>query len=117
MKSDYTEEMKKLKKKLAILIAITAVFTIMGLVASLGGFGECLIFGLVAGFMFYIPGRLKGILNIGWLGAIILGVLYNVLFVFLMEKLGIFATIIYLLVPLADIGYSIYKVVNSKKNS
>lgn len=115
MNSDYTEEMKKLKKKLAILIAITAVFTAMGLAASLGGFGECLVFGLLAGFMFYIPGRLKGMLNIGWLGAIILGILYNALFVFLMDKIGAFAVIIYL-IPIADIGCSIYKVVNSRKN-
>lgn len=115
MNSD-NNEMNKLKKKLAILIVITAVFTALGMATSMGGFGDSLVFGFVAGFMFYIPGRLKGILNTGWLGAIILGVLFNVLFVFLMDKLGILAGIIYFIIPLADIGYSIYKVAGSRRN-
>lgn len=72
MNSD-NNEMNKLKKKLAILVVITAVFTALGMATSMGGFGDSLVFGFVAGFMFYIPGRLKGILNTGWLGAIILG--------------------------------------------
>ena len=115
MNSD-NNEMNKLKKKLAILVVITAVFTALGMATSMGGFGDSLVFGFVAGFMFYIPGRLKGILNTGWLGAIILGVLYNALFVFLMDKLGIFAGIIYFIIPLADIGYSIYKVAGGRRN-
>lgn len=115
MNSD-NNEMNKLKKKLAILVVITAVFTALGMVTSMGGFGDSLVFGFVAGFMFYIPGRLKGILNTGWLGSIILGVLYNALFVFLMDKIGIFAGIIYFIIPLADIGYSIYKVAGTRRN-
>ena len=39
MNSD-NNEMNKLKKKLAILVVITAVFTALGMVTSMGGFGD-----------------------------------------------------------------------------
>lgn len=116
MNFDYIEESRKLKHKLIIFIGIMIAFTVLGMVAFEEGFGESLTLGVAAALLFYIPGRLKGIMNIGWIGAIILGIIFNLVFLFIVEKLGTFGEIVYLLVPVVDIGYSIYKVVMAKKN-
>lgn len=115
MDFDYVTESEKLKKKLFTLIVVMAAFTVMGLLMSMG-FGSSLLIGIAGGLLFYIPGRLKSILKFGWIGAIILSIIYYVLFFYLSDKLGNFATVIFILIPLADIGYSIYKVVSAKKN-
>lgn len=117
MEFDYELEKSKLKKKLITFVVIAIAFALLVMIAGHMDFFSALMFGLVAGLIFYIPGRLKSMLNIGLVGVIIISVLYVVLFMFLAEKIGNIAFVICLLIPLADMGLSIYKVVSHKNDN
>lgn len=115
---NYEEEKRNLTKKLIMFISLTVVFTVIATMAfDDNGFFYNLVFGLIIGLFCYVPGRLKGILNVGWLAAIGITIAYNLLIVFLMDKLGTWMCIFCILIPLADMGYSVYKVISAKKES
>lgn len=117
MNFDYEEEKKNLTKKLLMFAGLTVVFTVIATFAfEDSGFFYNLVFGLIIGLFCYVPGRLKSILNVGWIAAIAITVAYNLLIVFLMDKLGSWMCIFCILIPFADMGYSIYKVKSAKKD-
>ena len=92
MDFDYAAEKAKLKKKLMIFLGVTIVFTVLLLVATGEGFFYCFLAGVMFGLFFYIPGRVKSYLGLSWI--------------------LIFA----ILLPVADIGYSIFRIASTKKN-
>ena len=99
-----------------MFIGLTVVFTVIAAMAfDDNGFFYNLVFGLIIGLFCYVPGRLKGMLNVGWFAAIVITIAYNLFIVFLMDKIGTWMCIFCILIPLADMGYSIYKVISAKK--
>lgn len=114
---DYKEEMGKLKKKLTILMGIAIVFTVLFKmtmdISIFGAFGV----GLLIGLFFYIPGRIKGLLNAGWVVTIIITLVYYAVFIGLGGAVGNWITVLAVILPVLDIAYSIYKVVSAKKES
>lgn len=118
MEFDYEMEKANLKKKLITFVAVSVVFTIiLNIAMSDIGFFTSLMVGMLLGLMFYIPSRLKSILHLGMVGVIIISVLYVALFIFLGDKIGNIAYFICVLIPLADMGFSIYKVVSHKNDN
>lgn len=118
MEFDYEVEKSKLKKKLITFAVISIAFTLIANVTMSDiGFFTSLMFGIMVGLIFYIPGRLKSILHLGLVGVIIISVLYVALFIFLGDKIGNLSYAICVLIPLADMGYSIYKVVSHKSDN
>ncbi len=114
---DYAEEKAKLKKKLIIFLVITVGFMILFLVAMEdSNFFECLLAGMACGLVFYIPGKLRDYFGLGIVMTIIIAVAYLLLLLFLADKIGPVAYIL-LLLPIGDMGYSIYKVLSYKKNN
>ena len=118
MNFDYEEEKRKLKKKLAIFAIVSIVFTILFRIGMSDdiGFLSCLLTGLLTGLIFYIPGRIRDYFKLGWVMTIAISVAFVFAVVWLNGVIGAFAYIV-LLFPLADMGYSIYRVVSVKKES
>lgn len=117
MDFDYVTEKAKLKKKLVILLAVAVVFTAIIMITTPdAGFFPSLFIGIAMGLFFYIPGRIKSHLGWGWFGAIVVVIIYYGIFLFLAEKLGSWIVGISLLLPIADIGYSIYRIMSAKKD-
>ncbi|MCI9448566.1 MAG: hypothetical protein HFH36_14625 [Lachnospiraceae bacterium] len=116
MDFDYAAEKAKLKKKLMIFLGVTIVFTVLLLVATGEGFFYCLLAGVMFGLFFYIPGRVKSYLGLSWLGTIVIVFVYYAIFIFLGGKFGSWILIFAILLPVADIGYSIFRIASTKKN-
>lgn len=116
MNFDYATEKNKLWKKLIIFLAATVIFTVFLMVATGEGLFYCLLAGVMFGLFFYIPGRVKSLLGLGWLGTIVIVFVYYAIFMFLGGKLGSWVMIFSILLPIADIGYSIFRIVSAKKN-
>lgn len=115
----HEEEKTKLKKKISIFIAITAAFTIL-FVLAMGdevSFFSKLSTGALFGIVFYIPGRLRDYFGMGWFMTIAISVAFLFLLLFITSKMGLLAFCIILLLPIADVGYSIYKIVSYKKKN
>ena len=114
---DYNEEMGKLKKKLTILLGIAIVFTaLFKFTMDISIFGALGV-GLLIGLFFYIPGIIKGLLNAGWGVTIIITLIYYAVFIGLGGAVGNWVTVLAVVLPILDIGYSIYKVISAKKES
>lgn len=113
MEFDYELEKAKLKKKLIIVIGLFIVFMVIFCGIAKVGLGWGLATSLAMALVLYIPGRLKEVLKIRWFWTIVLTIAYIYLYIFLVNKIGNFVAVL-LLVPLADIGYSIYKVASYK---
>lgn len=117
-KMDYELEKNNLIKKLSIFgitaIAFTVLFSVtmdgIGLITAFGG-------GVFCGLFFYIPGRIKNITNSGWIAAIIITLVYYAVFLWLGSTLGAWTYLLAVILPLADIGISIRRVVSAKKES
>lgn len=115
---DYGLEKKNLIKKLSTLLIIAVVFTMIfsvtmddvNFITALGG-------GFLCGLLFYIPGRIKSITNSGWVAAVIITLVYYAVFLWLGGLLGEWISLVAVLLPLADIGLSIYRVISAKKES
>lgn len=118
MEFDYEAEKRKLGKKLIILLVVATGFTVLFRVAM----GEevslpsCILTGVLLGFVFYIPGRLKEHMKLGWLSTVIIAVIFVFILMWLSDMLGQIVLLIALLLPLADIGYSIYRLASVRKN-
>ncbi len=113
---NYEEEKRKLKKKLIIFSVITIGFTVLfKLAMSDNSIFTCLFAGVACGLVFYIPGRLRDYFGLGWFMTIVMAVIYLLLLLFLADKIGLIAYIL-LLLPIGDMGYSIYRVLSYKKN-
>lgn len=115
----HEEEKEKLKKKLSIFIAITAAFTIL-FVVTMGdevSFFTKLYTGAMFGIVLYIPGRLRDYFNMGWFMTIAISIAFLFLLLFIASKMGLLAFCLILLLPIADVGYSIYKIVSYKKKN
>ena len=106
MEFDYEAEKRKLGKKLIILLVVATGFTVLFRVAM----------GDLLGFVFYIPGRLKEHMKLGWLSTVIIAVIFVFILMWLSDMLGQIVLLIALLLPLADIGYSIYRLASVRKN-
>lgn len=114
MDFDYVEEKKKLKKKLTMLLIIFAVLmVVLNTILKADSFGWSIIYSVVISLMLYIPGRIKERFNKGWIFTIVITIVYMWGYALLFNAIGNFAGILVLL-PLADIGYSIYKISSNK---
>lgn len=117
MNLDYESEKSKLKKKLIIFaviaVAFTAVFRIT--MDENVSFFSCLFIGIVMGLVFYIPGRIRDYFKLGWFFTIVISVVFLLFLIWLSDKIGYIAYII-LLLPIGDMGYSIYKVISTKES-
>lgn len=114
---DYEDEVGKLKKKLIIFALVSVAFTVLfRCTMADAGFFENLFSGVLFGLIFYIPGRLQQLLHLGIWGTIIISVGFILLVLWLNGLIGDIAFIVIFL-PLADICYSIYKVVKLKKEN
>ena len=101
MNLDYESEKSKLKKKIIIFTVIAVAFTALFRI-TMGedvSFFSCLFIGIVMGLVFYIPGRIRDYFKLGWFS----------------DKIGYIAYII-LLLPIGDMGYSVYKVISNKES-
>ena len=112
---DYNEEMGKLKKKLTILLILAIGFTLLFKLAMDASIFTALGMGLLIGLVFYIPGRLKGLLNAGWGATIIITLIYYAVIIGLSGALGSWVYGIAIIIPALDIAYSIYKIISAKK--
>lgn len=116
MEFDYEAEKAKLKKKLSMLAVIFVVMVILfNTLIKADSFGWSIIYGIVVSLMMYVPGRIKERFHKGWIFTIIVGIAYMYLYVWLFGVIGNFA-ILLIILPLADIGYSIYKISSHKKD-
>lgn len=114
---NYEEEKKNLIKKLTIFGVIMIAFTILFKVGtSESSIFSCLMMGVLFGCVFYIPGRLHSYFHLGWIMTIIIAVGFLLVLLFLADKIGPIVYLI-LLLPIADMGYSIYKVVSYKRQN
>lgn len=116
MDFDYIEEKQRLKKKLTMLLIIFVVLMVLlNTIFKADSFGWSIIYSIVISLMLYIPGRIKERFNKGWIFTIIITIVYMWAFALLFNAIGNFAGVLVLL-PLADIGYSIYKISSNKNN-
>lgn len=115
---NYEAEKKSLKRKITIFLVVTVAFTVLFqlTMSENVSFITNLSMGALFGIVFYIPGRLRDYFGLGWIMTIVIAVAYVLLLVFLNDKIGPVSFIL-LLLPIADMGYSIYKVVSYKKNN
>ncbi len=110
MEFDGELEKERLIKKLKMLLIIFVVMMVLlNTLLKADSFGWSIIYSVVFTLMLYIPGRIKEKFHRGWIFTIIVGIVYMYLYIWLLEKIGNFA-ILLILLPLADIGYSIYKI-------
>lgn len=114
---DYEVEKKSLQKKITIFLVITVAFTILFqlMMSENVSFFTNLAMGALFGIVFYIPGRLRDYFGLGIFMTIVIAVIFLLVLLFIADKIGPIAYIV-LLFPIADMGYSIYKVVSYKKN-
>lgn len=114
---DYETEKKSLKRKITIFLVITVAFTILFqlMMSENVSFFTNLAMGALFGIVFYIPGRLRDYFGLGIFMTIVIAVIFLLVLLFIADKIGPIAYIV-LLFPIADMGYSIYKVVSYKKN-
>lgn len=70
----------------------------------------------VFGILFYIPGRLRDIFNLTIYGVVFYTIIYILAFMLLGALIGDFASLLMVIIPFVDMGYSIYKVI-SLRNS
>lgn len=117
MNLDYESEKSKLKKKIIIFTVIAVAFTALFRITmdENVGFFSCLFIGIVMGLVFYIPGRLREHFKLGWLATIVISIVFLFLLLWLSDKIGYIAYII-LLLPIGDMGYSVYKVISNKES-
>lgn len=114
MDFDYAEEKQRLKKKLTMLLIIFVILMVVfNTVLKADTFLWSIIMSFVCALMLYIPIRIKERFNKGWIFTIILIIVYMFAYALLYNAIGNFAGILVLL-PLADIGYSIYKISSNK---
>ena len=117
MNLDYESEKSKLKKKIIIFTVIAVAFTALFRI-TMGedvSFFSCLFIGIVMGLVFYIPGRIRDYFKLGWFMTIVISVAFLILLLWLSDKIGYIAYII-LLLPIGDMGYSVYKVISNKES-
>lgn len=116
MEFDYEAEKQKLKKKLTMLLIIFVVLMVVfNTILKADTFGWSILMSIACALVFYIPGRIKEQFHKGWIFTIVITIAYMFIYVFLYNAIGNFAGIIILL-PLVDIGYSIYKLRTNKNN-
>lgn len=115
---DYETEKKSLKRKITIFLVITVAFTILFqlMMSENVSFITNLAMGALFGIVFYIPGRLRDYFGLGMFMTIVIAVIFLLVLLFIADKIGPIAYIV-LLLPIADMGYSIYKVVSYMKNN
>lgn len=115
---DYEVEKKSLKRKITIFLVITVAFTILFqlMMSENVSFFTNLAMGALFGIVFYIPGRLRDYFGLGIFMTIVIAVIFLLVLLFIADKIGPIAYIV-LLFPIADMGYSIFKVVSYKKNN
>lgn len=112
---NYQLEKKNLVKKLVS----TALLMFLGgalMAASSGDISSIIIMALVFGLVFYVPARIKEIINCGLIVGIIIGIVYVAILATL-NNISIIFPIIMSLFPIADIAYSIYKIIKLKKET
>lgn len=67
---------------------------------------------IVFGVVFYIPGRLRDIFSLTIHGVVVYTILYILAFLLLGALIGDFASLLMIIIPFVDMGYSIYKVIS-----
>lgn len=116
MDFDYMEEKAKLKKKLITFLVAAVGFTVLFKIGmSNTGILSCIFAGVAMGLFFYIPGRIKEYFKMGWLMTVVISVIFIFAIIWLSDIIGDIAYLIILL-PFADMGYSIYKLVKAGKD-
>ena len=113
MEFDYELEKDKLKKKLYMVLGLTLLFMFIICVIGKTAIGWGLLTSLGLAMIFYVPGRLREKLKMGWVLTIVIAVAYMFLYIWLLNRIGNFVVLLFLL-PLADIGYTVYKLKSYK---
>ena len=116
MDFDYMEEKAKLKKKIIIFLVTAVGFSVLFKIGmSNTGSLSCIFMGVVMGLFFYIPGRIREYFKMGWFMTVVISVIFILAIIWLSDIIGDIAYLIILL-PFADMGYSIYKLVKAGKD-
>lgn len=92
------------------------VFTVLIKMTGVASIFTALAGGFAGGLLFYIPGRIKGLLKTGWIATIIITLVYVSIVIGLANSSGNWVALLVVcflvfIIPLIDIGYSIYKVI------
>lgn len=108
---------RQLKRKLATFAGISIVIIILCLMIGKTDIMFCIATGLLSGLVLYIPIRIKEYFGVGWIMAIIITVVYIGLAGTLFLKKGFeWLAVLFYLIPVIDIGLSIYAVIINKNN-
>lgn len=108
---------RQLKRKLATFAGISIVIIILCLMIGKTDIMFCIATGLLSGLVLYIPIRIKEYFGVGWIMAIIITVVYIGLSGTLFLKKGFeWLAVLFYLIPVIDIGLSIYAVIINKNN-
>lgn len=114
---NYQDELKKLMMKVITFIVPTVMFAvILMFVMTNANLFSCVLLGSFIGLFFYIPYRVRQFLHCGWIGAIVITIVFFAVIIWLAKKIGDIVNIV-LLLPIVDICYSIYIVIKLKKDN
>lgn len=111
---DYKWEKDKLKKKLLIMLVSTVIVMVILCVIGKVSIGWGLMTGIGISLVFYVPVRIREKFKTGVLLTVVIAIAYLYLYIELANRIGAFSGLL-LLLPVADIGYSIYKMASYKK--
>lgn len=115
--SDYEWEKQKLIKKLTLYGIVSLGWFLVFFIGMRGlHWWEYVGMGLLCGLMFYIPARLKERFNWTWIKAIGVMIVSLAIIVAVSLSVGDWVIFLPLIVTIADIGYSIFRVIFEKKH-
>lgn len=117
MDYEFQMEKKMLLRKLMYFFGGAIIGVIITLkVNSEASFTSIFLAAFVFGVLFYIPGRLRDIFSLTIYGVVFYTIIYILVFMLLGAFIGDFASLLIVIIPFVDMGYSIYKVI-SLRNS
>lgn len=109
---------KLLVRKLVIFVGIAFLFVFLSLIAGKNDIVFIIETGLILGYISYIPIRIKEYFGIGWLRTFLIFVAYIGITGTLVLKKGFeWLGIILILLPIIDMGLSIYAVITNNKGA
>ena len=111
MDYEFKMEKKMLLRKLMYFFGAAIVGVILTLkVSPNASLTSIFMAAIVFGVVFYIPGRLRDIFSLTLQGVVVYTILYILAFLLLGALIGDFASLLMIIIPFVDMGYSIYKV-------
>lgn len=107
---------RQLKRKLATFVGIFILIAFLSKAIGENEIKFSIAMGILSGFVFYIPVRIKEYFGVGWLITLIITVAYISIIITFCLKPGFgWLAILFILLPVIDIGLSICAVIMNNR--